>query len=117
MGGKVSGKMAAAGRVVQAVRPHAPLIKFPNRKGQPRPNAEALKMVLASPPTAAAASPSMAASPPPPVLPPPRPPPGPVSRLPGVPDTIATVRDLPQRYRRRVLADEEMEFIQRGGPE
>lgn len=113
MGSKVSGKMAAAGRVVQVVRPHAPLIKFPNRKGMPRPNVqEALKMVLASP--APAASPSPATSPP--VLPPSRPP-GPVSRLPGVPDTIATVRDLPQRYRRRVLTDEEMEFIQRGGPE
>ncbi|XP_012684050.1 28S ribosomal protein S36, mitochondrial [Clupea harengus] len=113
MGSKVSGKMAAAGRVVQAVRPHAPLIKFPNRKGTPRPSAEeALKMIVASP--APATSPVSAPSPP--VLPPSRPP-GLVSRLPGIPDTVATARDFPPRYRRRVLADEEMEYIQRGGPE
>ncbi|KAG5280697.1 hypothetical protein AALO_G00063000 [Alosa alosa] len=113
MGSKVSGKMAAAGRVVQAVRPHAPLIKFPNRKGIPRPNVqEALKVVAAS--LAPDTSPS--STPLPPVLPPPRPP-GPVSRLPGTPDTIAVVKDLPQRYRRRVVTDEEMEYIQRGGPE
>ncbi|XP_018614574.1 alpha-ketoglutarate dehydrogenase component 4 isoform X2 [Scleropages formosus] len=38
MGSKVSGKMAAAGRVIQVVRPHTPLIKFPNRLNIPRPN-------------------------------------------------------------------------------
>ncbi|KAK6315703.1 hypothetical protein J4Q44_G00132270 [Coregonus suidteri] len=32
-------------------------------------------------------------------------------------DTAATIRDLPQRYRRRIVAPEEMEYIQRGGPE
>lgn len=63
-------------------------------------------MVAASP--APATSPSSAPSAP--VLPPR--PPGLVSRLPGTPDTIATVRDFPQRYRRRLLADEEMEYIQ-----
>ncbi|XP_062399331.1 28S ribosomal protein S36, mitochondrial [Sardina pilchardus] len=113
MGSKVSGKMAAAGRVVQAVRPHAPLIKFPNRKGIPRPNVqEALKAVTAS--LAPDTSPS--STPLPPVIPPSRPP-GPVSRLPGTPDTVATVKDLPQRYRRRAVTAEEMEYIQRGGPE
>ncbi|XP_034093468.1 28S ribosomal protein S36, mitochondrial isoform X4 [Gymnodraco acuticeps] len=39
MGSKVSSKMAApAARVIQAIRPHAPLIKFPNRQEFPRPN-------------------------------------------------------------------------------
>lgn len=64
-------------------------------------------MIVASP--APATSPVSAPSPP--VLPPSRPP-GLVSRLPGIPDTVATARDFPPRYRRRVLADEEMEYIQ-----
>ncbi|XP_078141555.1 alpha-ketoglutarate dehydrogenase component 4 isoform X2 [Centroberyx gerrardi] len=39
MGSKVSSKMAApTARIIQAVRPHAPLIKFPNRHGIPKPN-------------------------------------------------------------------------------
>ncbi|XP_072537610.1 alpha-ketoglutarate dehydrogenase component 4 [Salminus brasiliensis] len=113
MGGRVSsGEMAAASRVVQVVRPHAPLIKFPNRQGLPRPNVqEALKLLAvnipqSSPPPAQAQS----------ATPSPRPPTA-VSRLPGTPDSIAVVKELPQRYRRRDLALEEMDYIQRGGPE
>nr|ACO08695.1 Mitochondrial 28S ribosomal protein S36 [Oncorhynchus mykiss] len=52
MGGKVSSKMATVGRVVQAVKPHAPLIKFPSREGVPRPNVqEALKTLAVSSPS------------------------------------------------------------------
>ncbi|XP_056320386.1 28S ribosomal protein S36, mitochondrial [Danio aesculapii] len=113
MGSKVSGKMAAASRVVQVVRPHAPLIKFPDRKGVSRPNVqEALKVLTASLPQLSQSTAPSAAS----VSPPPRPP-GPVSRLPGTPDSIAAVRELPQRYRRRTLDLNEMDYIQRGGPE
>ncbi|XP_051950258.1 alpha-ketoglutarate dehydrogenase component 4-like [Xyrauchen texanus] len=113
MGSKVSGKMAAASRVVQVVRPHAPLMKFPDRKGFPRPNVqEALNVLAASIPKIFPSAPPPATS----ISPPPRPP-GPVARLPGTPDSIAVVSDLPQRYRRRTLALEEMDFIQRGGPE
>ncbi|XP_060788301.1 28S ribosomal protein S36, mitochondrial isoform X2 [Neoarius graeffei] len=109
MGSKVSsGKMAAASRVVQVVRPHTPLIKFPNREGMPKANVqEALKLFLANTPTPAAVH--SAPSPPKPA--------GLVSRLPGTPDSIAIVKELPQRYRRRALALEEMDYIQRGGPE
>lgn len=114
MGGRVSsGKMAAASRVVQVVRPHAPLIKFPNRLGVPRPNVqEALKLLAvnipqASPPASAAAQTATPATRPAAA----------VSRLPGTPDNIAVVKELPQRYRRRALALEEMDYIQRGGPE
>ncbi|KAM4616075.1 alpha-ketoglutarate dehydrogenase component 4 isoform 3-T4 [Polymixia lowei] len=86
MGGKVSSKMAApTARVIQAVRPHAPLIKFPNRQGIPKPNA---------------APPSLSR------------PTGPLTLLPGAPDTLASVQLLPQRYRRRVMAVEEMDYIQ-----
>ncbi|XP_062310107.1 28S ribosomal protein S36, mitochondrial isoform X2 [Osmerus eperlanus] len=112
MGGKVSSKMAAVGRVVQTVRPHAPLIKFPNRNGIPKPNvSEALKTLVASPPQSSPSPPVTAATPPIPR------PPGPIARLPGFPDSLATVQELPQRYRRRPLTLEEMNYIQRGGPE
>ncbi|XP_062854572.1 28S ribosomal protein S36, mitochondrial [Trichomycterus rosablanca] len=109
MGSKVSsGKMAAVSRVVQAVRPHVPLMKFPNRQDIQKPNVqEALKILGVSLPqtsTPAAASPGPRST-------------GPVSRLPGTPDSIAIVKEFPQRYRRRELALDEMDYIQRGGPE
>ncbi|XP_028270973.1 alpha-ketoglutarate dehydrogenase component 4 [Parambassis ranga] len=111
MGSKVSSKMAApTARVIQAVRPHAPLIKFPNRLSMPRPNAQEVLKILAvnlpehnSPPAAAPASLSR--------------PQVPLSPIPGTPDTLASVQLLPARYRRRVLSTDEMEYIQRGGPE
>ncbi|GAA6106399.1 28S ribosomal protein S36, mitochondrial isoform X1 [Tachysurus ichikawai] len=112
MGNKVSsGKMAAASRVVQVVRPHAPLIKFPNRQDLPKPNVhEALKLIIANTPnTPAPAAVQSATSPPKPAVQ--------VSRLAGIPDNISIVKEFPQRYRRRVLTFEEMDYIQRGGPE
>ncbi|XP_016146983.1 alpha-ketoglutarate dehydrogenase component 4 [Sinocyclocheilus grahami] len=113
MGSKVSGKMAAASRVVQVVRPHAPLIKFPDRQGILKPNVqEALKVLAASLPQISPSAPPPTAS-----IPPPPRPPGPISRLPGTPDSIDVVRGLPHKYRRRTLALDEMDYIQRGGPE
>ncbi|XP_029915923.1 alpha-ketoglutarate dehydrogenase component 4 [Myripristis murdjan] len=114
MGSKVSSKMAApAARIIQAVRPHAPLIKFPNRQGIPKPNVqEALKSLAVSfPQQSSPGFPSAAAAPP---LSRPS---GPLTRLPGTPDTLASIQMLPQRYRRRAVAVDEMEYIQRGGPE
>ncbi|XP_020328826.1 28S ribosomal protein S36, mitochondrial isoform X1 [Oncorhynchus kisutch] len=117
MGGKVSSTMAAVGRVVQvrlsnldicrsaatlvtqAVKPHAPLMKFPSREGVPR-------LSVGSP-----SSPPVVA---PPLL---SRPPRPVTLLSGTPDSVATVKELPQRYRRRALETDEMDYIQRGGPE
>uniref|UniRef100_A0A4W5PTA0 Alpha-ketoglutarate dehydrogenase subunit 4 n=1 Tax=Hucho hucho TaxID=62062 RepID=A0A4W5PTA0_9TELE len=126
MGGKVSSKMAAVGRVVQvrlsnldmyrsattlvtqAVKPHTPLMKFPIREGVPRLNVqETLKTLAVSSPS----SPPVAAQP---LL---SRPPGPVTLLSGTPDSVATVKELPQRYRRRALETDEMDYIQRGGPE
>ncbi|XP_065102735.1 alpha-ketoglutarate dehydrogenase component 4 [Paramisgurnus dabryanus] len=112
MGSKVSGKMAAASRVVQVVRPHTPLIKFPDRMGIPRPNVqEAMKVLAATIPQISSAPPSAAS------ISPPSRPPGPISRPLGTPDSISVVKELPQKYRRRTLALEEMDYIQRGGPE
>lgn len=114
MGSKVSSKMAApAARVIQAVRPHSPLIKFPKRQDFPKPNAqEALKLLSVNFEPQNAQAPPLAAAPPqisrPHV---------PLTPIPGTPDTLASIQLLTARYRRRPLAVEEMEFIQRGGPE
>lgn len=112
MGSKVSSKMAApTARVIQAVRPHAPLIKFPNRQGLARPNVqEALKTLAVNlpqhnAPPSAAASPQLSR------------PHTPLMPIPGTPDTLASIQLLPARYRRRPLTADEMEYIQRGGPE
>ncbi|KAM9858687.1 alpha-ketoglutarate dehydrogenase component 4 [Aulostomus maculatus] len=114
MGSKVSSKMAApTTRVIQAVRPHAPLIKFPKREGFPRPNVqEALKALALTLSQHNAAEPR-----PPATLPQLSRPHVPLTPIPGNPDTLASIQVLPARYRRRALAPEEMDYIQRGGPE
>ncbi|KAL3062685.1 hypothetical protein OYC64_002478 [Pagothenia borchgrevinki] len=108
MGSKVSSKMAApAARVIQAIRPHAPLIKFPNRQEFSRPNVvEVLKALVVN------TSPHKAPAPPP--IPRPHVPLTPIS---GTADTLASIQLLPARYRRRPMTVEEMDYIQRGGPE
>nr|ACQ58955.1 Mitochondrial 28S ribosomal protein S36 [Anoplopoma fimbria] len=98
---------APAARLIQAVRPHAPLIKFPKGLDIPRPNAqEALKTLAVN------FTPHSAPAPPPPsrhhV---------PMTPISGTPDSLASIQLLPARYRRRPMAPEEMDYIQRGGPE
>lgn len=119
MGGKVSSKMAApAARVIQAVRPHMPLIKFPNRHEMARPNGEceqtqeALKTLAVTLPQHNAPGAPSAAAPPPIARPQ-----VPLTPIPGTPDTLASIQQLTARYRRRPLTVEEMDYIQRGGPE
>ncbi|XP_031466040.1 28S ribosomal protein S36, mitochondrial isoform X2 [Phasianus colchicus] len=41
----------------------------------------------------------------------------PASRAQGAPDTSELARILPQKYRRKLMSVEEIEYIQRGGPE
>ncbi|KAJ3604176.1 hypothetical protein NHX12_028917 [Muraenolepis orangiensis] len=110
MGSKVSSKMAApTARVIQAIRPRARMIKFPDRLGAPKPNeAEALKVSAVN--LSQHGSPSFLSggTTPPAAL---------FARLPGSPDTLASIQLVPQRYRRRPVVMEEMEYIQRGGPE
>ncbi|KAK9523302.1 hypothetical protein VZT92_019703 [Zoarces viviparus] len=105
MGSKVSSKMAApAARVIQAIRPHTPLIKFPQRLDIARPNAqEALKTLAVN------FSPHSVVTPPPSSRP--------LTPISGTPDSLASIKLLPARYRRRPMAAEEMDYIQRGGPE
>ncbi|XP_067838749.1 28S ribosomal protein S36, mitochondrial [Heptranchias perlo] len=116
MGNSWGSKMAAVGRVIQIVKPHQRLIKFPDRKASPRPNVhEALKSmnhqtmlnsisvsIQGRQSTASSSVSSVSA---------------PVSQLSGTRDTVEIVRSLPQKYRRLPVSVEEMEYIQRGGPE
>ncbi|XP_050186088.1 alpha-ketoglutarate dehydrogenase component 4 isoform X3 [Myiozetetes cayanensis] len=88
-------KMAAATRAVQVVKPHTPLIKFPDRKSGPRPKTQE---------SVGGRSPAFQNI-------------SPVSRVQGTPDTSELARTLPQKYRRKQMSDEEIEYIQRGGPE
>ncbi|XP_005431417.1 28S ribosomal protein S36, mitochondrial-like isoform X2 [Geospiza fortis] len=103
-------KMAAATRAVQVVKPHTPLIKFPDRKSGPRPKIQ--ESLQASMPSllASNAQESVGGTSPTfqnisPV------------RVQGTPDTSELTRSLPQKYRRKQMSDEEIEYIQRGGPE
>ncbi|XP_076005556.1 alpha-ketoglutarate dehydrogenase component 4 [Genypterus blacodes] len=109
MGSKVSTKMAApAARAIQAVRPHAPMIKFPNRLGITKPNVQDILKTLAIPQYTAPSAPAAAA---------PQPLSRPLTQISGTPDTLASVHLLPARYRRRPMSVDEMDYIQRGGPE
>ncbi|XP_015704117.1 28S ribosomal protein S36, mitochondrial [Coturnix japonica] len=95
-------KMAAATRVVQVVKPHTPLIKFPDRKSGPRPKIqESLQASVPSPHASNEAFQNIS----------------PASRAHGAPDTSELARILPQKYRRKLMSAEEIEYIQRGGPE
>ncbi|KAM8962377.1 alpha-ketoglutarate dehydrogenase component 4 [Pelodytes ibericus] len=106
-------KMAAASRVVQAVKPHAPAIRFPDRKNSPKPNVqEALKSMIVpftSPSLkthdVTSGNPSGIQNI------------SPVRKAQGTADTSDLLKSLPQKYRRKPVSNEEMEYIQRGGPE
>ncbi|XP_020389359.1 28S ribosomal protein S36, mitochondrial [Rhincodon typus] len=107
--GNAGNKMAANSRVVQIVKAHQRLIKFPDRKAAPRPNVqealESMKYQALSNSTQGmqpTASSSVSV---------------PRSLLSGPRDTVEIVRSLPQKYRRQPVSVEEMEYIQRGGPE
>ncbi|XP_072462549.1 alpha-ketoglutarate dehydrogenase component 4 [Notamacropus eugenii] len=99
-------KMAAATRVVQVVKPHTPLIRFPDRKGYPKLNVPGSLNSSALPSHSSAISQHSGGHS--------------SSALPlhhGPPDTAEIVKMLPQKYRRKLMSPEEIEFIQRGGPE
>ncbi|XP_041042260.1 28S ribosomal protein S36, mitochondrial [Carcharodon carcharias] len=109
MGNLWGSKMAASGRVIQIVKPHQRLIRFPDRKAFPRPNVyevpkstnhQVLSNSIQGQQSTSPGSVSV-----------------PVSQLSGPRDTVEIVRSLPQKYRRQPVPVEEMEYIQRGGPE
>ncbi|NWI89261.1 RT36 protein, partial [Pitta sordida] len=86
--------------------PHTPLIKFPDRKSGPRPKIQ--EYLQASMPALHASKAQESAG-------------GrsaafqsisPVSTVQGTPDTSELPRTLPQKYRRKQMSDEEIEYIQ-----
>ncbi|XP_008689559.1 28S ribosomal protein S36, mitochondrial [Ursus americanus] len=98
-------KMASASRVVQVVKPHTPLIRFPDRRDNPKPNvSEVLRS--AGLPSHSSVSQHSKGSKSPDLL-----------MHQGPPDTADIIKTLPQKYRRKLVSQEEIEFIQRGGPE
>ncbi|XP_035166651.1 28S ribosomal protein S36, mitochondrial isoform X1 [Oxyura jamaicensis] len=111
-------KMAAAARAVQVVKPHTPLIKFPDRTSGPRPKSfaiwvsvqESLQASVPSPHASKAQESVGGRAPAFQSI-------SPVSRVQGAPDTSELARTFPQKYRRKLMSDEEIEYIQRGGPE
>ncbi|KAM8985169.1 cyclin-dependent kinase 7 isoform 3-T3 [Ara ararauna] len=94
-------KMAAAARVVQVVKPHTPLIKFPDRLSGPRPKIQESSPASVPSVHASKAQESLGGRAPPSV-----------SRVQGTPDTYELVRTLPQKYRRKLMTDEEIGYIQ-----
>ncbi|KGL89253.1 hypothetical protein N301_08322, partial [Charadrius vociferus] len=86
--------------------PHIPLIKFPDRKSSPRPKIQ--ESLQASMPSLNASKAQEYVGG--------RPPAfqniSPVSRVQGIPDTSELARTLPQKYRRKLMSDEEIEYIQ-----
>ncbi|XP_004703612.1 28S ribosomal protein S36, mitochondrial-like [Echinops telfairi] len=99
-------KMASASRVVQVVKPHTPLIRFPDRTDNPKLNVpEALRSSGIPPPSSVMSQHSMGSKAPDSLM------------QQGPPDTAEIIKTLPQKYRRKPVSQEEIEFIQRGGPE
>ncbi|KAM9100076.1 28S ribosomal protein S36, mitochondrial isoform X1 [Sarcophilus harrisii] len=88
------------------VKPHSPLIRFPDRKGYPKLNVpESFTSSVLPSHSSTMSQHSLG---------------GKSSGLPmnrGPPDSAEIVKTLPQKYRRKFMSPEEMEFIQRGGPE
>uniref|UniRef100_A0A8C2WEE2 Mitochondrial ribosomal protein S36 n=1 Tax=Chinchilla lanigera TaxID=34839 RepID=A0A8C2WEE2_CHILA len=99
-------KMASASRVVQAVKPHPPLTSSPDRRDNPKPNISEALASAGIPSHSSVISQHSKGSK--------------SSGLlihPGPPDTAEIIKTLPQKYRRKLISQEEREFIQHGGPE
>ncbi|XP_044541154.1 28S ribosomal protein S36, mitochondrial-like [Gracilinanus agilis] len=99
-------KMAATTRIMQVVKPHIPLIRFPDRKDNPKLSVLEYFKSSVFPSHSSAMSQHSVGS---------KSTGFPMNR--GPPDTADIVKTLPQKYRRKHLSPEEIEFIQRGGPE
>ncbi|XP_072270072.1 alpha-ketoglutarate dehydrogenase component 4 [Pyxicephalus adspersus] len=98
--------LAALGHTV--VKPHVPAIRFPDRKNSPKPDVqEALKSMI-FPFTAPSVTAQQAAS----DNPPGRNRATSVRQVASTPDTGDLLKSLPQKYRRRPVSTEEMEYIQ-----
>ncbi|XDA72705.1 hypothetical protein R6Z07F_002985 [Ovis aries] len=99
-------KMVSARRVIQVVKPHTPLIRFPDRRDDPKPNVSEVLRSTGLPSHTSSISQHSKESKSSDWL-----------RNQGPPDTAEIIKTLPQIYRRKLVSQEEIEFIQRGGPE
>ncbi|XP_047381513.1 alpha-ketoglutarate dehydrogenase component 4-like [Sciurus carolinensis] len=99
-------KMASASRVVQVVKPCTPLIRFPDRRDNPKLSVTEALRSAGLPSHSPRISQHSKGSKSPDLL-----------MHQGPPDTAEIIKTLPQKYRRKPVSQEEMEFIQRGGPE
>uniref|UniRef100_A0A5F5PFM2 Alpha-ketoglutarate dehydrogenase subunit 4 n=1 Tax=Equus caballus TaxID=9796 RepID=A0A5F5PFM2_HORSE len=93
-------------RVKVVVKPHTPLIRFPDRRDNPKPNVSEVLRSAGLPSHSSSVSQHSKGSKSPDWL-----------MYQGPPDTAEIIKTLPQKYRRKLMSQEEMEFIQRGGPE
>ncbi|XP_057555072.1 alpha-ketoglutarate dehydrogenase component 4 isoform X1 [Hippopotamus amphibius kiboko] len=91
---------------LQVVKPHTPLIRFPDRRDNPKPNVSEVLRSAGLPSHSSSISQHSKGSKSPDWL-----------MHQGPPDTAEIIKTLPQKYRRKLVSQEEMEFIQRGGPE
>ena len=93
---------AQAQKVAQIVKPHIRLIRFPDRSVPQNTAPAAATVVPAQQFTAPPSQPTAPKT-------------KPVGSLPRGSGILE--KDMPARYRRKVLSDEEIEYIFRGGPE
>lgn len=91
---------------LQVVKPHTPLIRFPDRRDNPKPNVSEVLRSAGLPSHTSSISQHSKGSKSPDWL-----------MHQGPPDTAEMIKTLPQKYRRKLVSQEEIEFIQRGGPE
>lgn len=89
----------------KVVKPHTPLIRFPDRRDNPKPNVSEVLRSAALPSHPSISQHSKGSKSPD------------WLKHQGPPDTAEIIKTLPQKYRRKLVSQEEMEFIQRGGPE
>ena len=98
-------RMASASRVVQVVKTYTPLRRFPNRREHPKPNVWEVRDQQAFHLTLLQFHSILRE----------------VNHQIGwcirVHQTLEIIKTLPQKYRRKPMSPEEIEFIQHGGPE
>ena len=98
--------MMSASRVAQVAKPNIPLVRFPNRRDHSKPNVSEVLRSAVLPSHSSSISQHFKGSKSPDWL-----------THQGPPDTAEIIKTLPQKYRRKPVSQEEIKFIQRGGPE
>ncbi|KAK6188209.1 hypothetical protein SNE40_004439 [Patella caerulea] len=95
--GMASSKVSAVARSFQAMKPHIPSIKFPNRERGQNSGVEFVPSAvsLSSPTTSNSSSKSIGSS----------------ARGSGI-----EYDQLPSKYHRKLITPDEMEYIEKGGP-